>query len=76
MTDKGQILVNKKEVAAAELELRLRDAFEGRAEKLVFIVGPGTARYGTVMALIDIAYGIGLKVALVTSGMRTEATGK
>jgi biopolymer transport protein ExbD len=76
LTEKGQVLLNKKEVPPAELEARLRDTFETRAEKVVFIVGPGTARYGTVMALIDIAYGINLKVALVTSGMRSEAGGR
>jgi len=73
LTEKGQLLLNKKETAPAELELRLRDAFETRADKVVFIIGPGTARYGSVMAIIDIAYGVGLKVAIVTSGMRTEA---
>jgi len=76
LSEKGQVLLNKKEVAPAELELRLRDTFETRQDKVVFIIGPGTARYGNVMAIIDIAYGVGLKVAIVTTGMRVEATGK
>ena len=76
LSEEGKLLMNKKEIAPAELEPRLRDAFESRSDKLVFIVGPGNARYGSVMAIIDVAYGIGLKVAIVTSGMRSEATGK
>ena len=76
LSEKGQILLNKKAIAPAELELRLRDTFETRADKVVFIIGPGTARYGSIMAIIDVAYGVGLKVAIVTSGMRAEATGK
>jgi biopolymer transport protein ExbD len=73
LSDKGQLLLNKKEIAPAELELRLRDTFEARKDKLVFVVGPDNAKYGSVMSIIDVAYGIGLKVAIVTSGMRTEA---
>jgi biopolymer transport protein ExbD len=76
LSEEGKLLLNKKEITPAELEPRLRDAFESRNDKLVFVVGPGNARYGSVMRIIDIAYGIGLKVAIVTSGMRLEATGK
>ena len=76
LSEEGKLLINKKEIAPAELEPRLRDTFESRADKLVFVVGPGNARYGSVMRIIDVAYGIGLKVAIVTSGMRSEATGK
>ena len=76
LSDTGQILVNKREVQPNQLEGQLRDMFEARHDKLVFIVGPGNAKYGSIMTLIDVAYGIGLKVAIVTSGMRSEATGK
>ncbi len=76
LTEQGKLLVNKKEVAPAELEMRLRDTYETRTDKVIFIIGPGTARYGTVMSIIDVAYGVGLKVVLVTSGMRTEAGGR
>jgi biopolymer transport protein ExbD len=76
LSDQGKLLVNKKEVAPAELEPLLRTTFESRSDKLVFVVGPGNAKYGSVMSIIDVAYGIGLKVAIVTSGMRSEAAGR
>ena len=76
LSEQGQILGNKKDVPFKQLEAQLRNMFEARRDKLVFIVGPGNAKYGSIMALIDVAYGIGLKVAIVTSGMRSEAIGK
>jgi len=71
-----EITVNKQKIELQDLSDRLRTLFNGRTDKLVFIVGPGNARYGEVMALIDAAYGLGLKVAIVTSGMRDEVKGK
>ncbi len=73
LSEAGQILVNKQVVALADLSTRLRDIFEPRKDKLVFIIGPGGARYGDVMVLIDTATGLNLKVAIVTSGMQSEA---
>ena len=35
-----------------------------------------SARYGDVMILIDTATGLGLKVAIVTTGMQSEAKGR
>ena len=71
-----EIFVNKQKIELQDLSDRLRTLFNGRTDKLVFIVGPGNVRYGEVMALIDAAYGLGLKVAIVTSGMRDELKGK
>ena len=71
-----EIAVNKQKIALQDLGDRLRGLFNGRTDKLVFIVGPGNVRYGEVMQLIDVAYGLNLKVAIVTSGMRDEAKGK
>ena len=53
------------------MEKRLRDIFENRKEKTVFIVGAPTLRYGEVVAVIDAARGAGVdKVGIVTEGMR------
>jgi biopolymer transport protein ExbD len=76
LSEEGKLLINKKEIPPAELEPRLRDAFETRSDKLVFILGPGNAKYGSIMTIIDVAFGVGLKVAIVTSGMRSEASGR
>jgi biopolymer transport protein ExbD len=70
------IAVNKQIVTIGDLENRLRDIFETRKEKTMFIVGDGTLRYGDIIAVIDAARGAGVeKVGIVTDGMRREASG-
>jgi biopolymer transport protein TolR len=71
------IAVNHQPVQLAELESRLRDIFETRKEKTMFIVGDPTLRYGDIVSVIDAAKGAGVeKVGIVTLGMREEATGQ
>ena len=54
-----------------ELDSRLREVFETRKEKTMFIVGDPSLRYGEVIAVIDAAKGAGVdKVGIVTEGMR------
>jgi biopolymer transport protein ExbD len=63
--------INKQPVTLQELESRLREVFETRKEKTMFIVGDPTLRYGEVIAVIDAAKGAGVeKVGIVTEGMR------
>ena len=63
--------INKQPVTSQELEQRLRDIFETRKEKTMFIVGDPSLRYGEVVAVIDAAKGAGVdKVGIVTEGMR------
>jgi biopolymer transport protein TolR len=70
----GQIAVNKQPIALQELESRLRDIFETRKEKTMFIAGDGGLRYGQIIAVIDAAKGAGVtKVGIVTEGMRQAA---
>jgi biopolymer transport protein ExbD len=65
------IAVNKQPVAMAALQERLRDVFETRREKTMFIVGDPTLRYGEIIQVIDAARGAGVeKVGIVTEGMR------
>jgi biopolymer transport protein TolR len=69
-----RISVNKQDVTMAELETRLRNIFEQRKEKTMFIIGAGTLRYGEIIAVIDAAKGAGVeKVGIVTEGMRQAA---
>jgi biopolymer transport protein TolR len=71
------IAVNHQPIALPELETRLRDIFETRKEKTMFIVGDPSLRYGDIVAVIDAAKGAGVeKVGIVTIGMRQEATGQ
>ena len=63
--------INKQPVTLQDLDAKLREVFETRKEKTMFIVGDGTLRYGEVIAVIDAAKGAGVeKVGIVTDGMR------
>lgn len=66
-----QISINKQPVTLDDLEGRLREIFETRKEKTMFIAGDGSLRYGEIIAVIDAAKGAGIdKVGIVTEGMR------
>jgi biopolymer transport protein TolR len=65
------IAVNKQPVTIQNLESFLRDIFESRKEKTMFIIGDPGLRYGDIVAVIDAAKGAGVeKVGIVTEGMR------
>ncbi len=71
------IAVNHQPIALDQLETRLRDVFESRKEKTMFIVGDPSLRYGEIVSVIDAAKGAGVeKVGIVTTGMRAEANGQ
>ena len=73
-TNDRRLSVNKQDVSMGELEGRLRNIFEQRKEKTMFIVGDGGLRYGEIIAVIDAARGAGVeKVGIVTEGMRAAA---
>jgi biopolymer transport protein ExbD len=65
------IAVNKTVMTLQDLPARLRDIFEVRREKTMFIVGDPSLRYGEIITVIDAAKGAGVeKVGIVTEGMR------
>ena len=65
------ISINKQIVTLNDLESRLREIFETRKEKTMFIVGDPGLRYGEIVTVIDAAKGAGIdKVGIVTMGMR------
>jgi len=69
-----KISINNQDVTVAELEGRLREIFEERKEKTMFIIGAGNLRYGDIVTVIDAAKGAGVeKVGIVTEGMRRAA---
>ena len=69
-----QISINSQIVLLSQLEERLREIFEERKEKTMFIIGDGTLRYGAIVQVIDAAKGAGVeKVGIVTDGMRKGA---
>ena len=69
-----RVSVNNSDVPLADLEKRLRDIFESRRDKTLFLAGAGTLRYGDIIQVIDAAKGAGVeKVGIVTEGMRRAA---
>jgi len=66
-----KISINKNDVTIPELESRLRNIFDQRKDKTMFIIGAGTLRYREIIEVIDAAKGAGVeKVGIVTEGMR------
>jgi len=69
-----RISVNKQDVTIQALEGRLRNIYEQRNDKTMFIVGAGTLKYKDIIEVIDAARGAGVeKVGIVTEGMRRAA---
>ena len=66
-----RLSVNKQDVPLTELETPLRNIFEQRKDKTMFIIAAGTLRYRDIVNVIDAAKGAGVeKVGIVTEGMR------
>ena len=71
-----RISVNKQDVPVNELQERLRNIFDQRKDKTMFIAGAATLRYGDIVTVIDAAKGAGVeKVGIVTEGMRKAGSG-
>jgi biopolymer transport protein ExbD len=71
-----RLSVNKQDTTMAELESKLRNIFEQRKDKTMFIAGAPSLRYGEIVTVIDAAKGAGVeKVGIVTEGMRKAAGG-
>ena len=69
-----RLTINKQEVQIAEAGPRLRELFESRKDKTLFVIGAPSVAYGEIMAIIDAATGAGVeKVGIVTEGMRKAA---
>ena len=71
-----RLTINKQEIQMAAAEGMMRELFETRKDKTLFLIGAGTVRYREIMLIIDAAMGAGVeKVGVVTDGMRREAMG-
>ena len=69
-----QLSINHQPVLMADLESMLRNVFDTRIDKTLFITASGTLKYGEVMSVIDAAKGAGVqRVGIVTEGMRQAA---
>ena len=66
-----RLSVNKQDVTLQELETRLRNIYDQRKDKTMFLIASGSLRYKDIVEVIDAAKGAGVeKVGIVTEGMR------
>jgi len=66
-----KLSVNKQDVSMQELETRLRNIYDQRKDKTMFLIAAGSLRYKDIVDVIDAAKGAGVeKVGIVTEGMR------
>ena len=65
------LAINRQPVTAGELEGRLREIFDARRDKILFVLADASLRYGDVVGVIDAAKGAGVtKVGIITEGAR------
>ena len=57
----GEVTINKQPVTRDELPLRIRDIFETRADKTIFLRAAPTLKYGEVVAILDVVRGNGVE---------------
>ena len=66
-----RISINHEDVKLGELETRLRNIYDQRKDKTMFLIASGSLHYREIVAVIDAAKGAGdEKVGIVTDGMR------
>lgn len=58
----GQFLINKEAVAGNQLAARLRQVYDGRPDKVIFVKGDPQAKYQDIIGAMDVARGAGVKV--------------
>jgi biopolymer transport protein ExbD len=69
-----RLTINKQEVSMQGAEVKLREIYETRKDKTLFLIGAGSVPYGKIMMVIDAAMGAGVtKVGIVTDGMKRDA---
>ncbi len=74
--EEGAITVNKNPVALEELEARLKDIFQARSDKTIFVRASGKVPYGKVVQAMDIARGAGVeRIGIISEKMIEEAGG-
>ena len=71
----GSMDINTQPVTRPELNARLRQIYDVRPDKLIFIKADNTRKYQEVIELIDVARGAGVKVFGLAPGDANIATG-
>ena len=74
--EEGAIMINKNPVGLPELSSRLRDIFQARSDKTMFVKASGTVQYGRVVNAMDIARGAGVeRIGIISEQMIEQAGG-
>ena len=76
LTADRKLAVNKVSLPMANLSDYLRNLFESRTDKTMFIIGAPTLRYQEIVDIIDAGVGAGAKIALVTEAQRQAAASR
>ena len=69
------ITINKNPVGLPDLSQRLRDIFQARSDKTMFVKASGDVLYGRVVQAMDIARGAGVERIGIISDSMVEAAG-
>ncbi len=72
----GAMTLNKNPVALEDLESRLRDIFQARSDKTIFVKATGEVPYGRVVQAMDLAKAAGVeRIGIISEKMIEEAGG-
>ena len=74
--EENAVTVNRTPTSMEELESKLRDIFQARSDKTIFVRATGTVPYGKVVQAMDIAKGAGVeRIGIISDKMIEEAGG-
>ena len=74
--EEAAITVNRSPVTIEDLESRLKDIFQARSDKTIFVKASGKVPYGKVVQAMDIARGAGVeRIGIISEKMIEEAGG-
>jgi len=76
LTADRRVTVNKEAVPMANLSDHLRNLFDGRKDKTMFIIGAPTVSYQEIIDIIDAGVAAGAKIGLVTEAQREAAASR
>ena len=74
--EENAISLNRNPVTLEDLDSKLKDIFQARADKTIFVKARPTVLYGKVVQAMDIAKGAGVeRIGIISDKMIEEATG-
>jgi biopolymer transport protein TolR len=62
----GQFMINKEPASQSGLAARLKQIYDGRPDKIIFIKGDPKAKYQDIIQAMDVSRGAGVKIIGVT----------